>query len=129
QPVQLIAVAAGFGMPPEVKVYDPASGQLKLDFLAYESTFKGGVRVAVADMNGDGVPAIITSPGGVKVSLVNVNGALAPSFDLSAGRAPEIKVCSGASGMVLEDFNAYSTSFKAGIFVAVGDINGDGKRD
>jgi len=58
-----------------------------------------------------------------------VNGALLPHFDNSAGRAPEVKVFSGADGSVLADFNAYAATFKAGIFVAVGDMNHDGKPD
>jgi predicted outer membrane repeat protein len=129
QPIHLVAVGAGYGMAPEVKVYDPATGQLRLDFLAYESTFKGGVRVAVADMNGDGIPDIVTAPGGVKVTLVNVNGGLVPSFDMSAGRAPEIKVFSGIDGTSLDDFLAYPSTFKAGVFLAVADVNDDGKPD
>jgi hypothetical protein len=129
EPIHLVAAGAGYGGAPEVKVYDLATGQLKLDFLAYEASFHGGVRVAMADINGDGVPDIITAPGGVKVSLVNVNGALVPSFDLSAGRAPEIKVFSGVDGTRLADFLAYDSSFKAGVFVAAADMNGDGKPD
>jgi hypothetical protein len=97
--------------------------------LAYEPTFTGGVRVATADWDGDGVPDIITAPGGVRVTLVNVNGSLFPSFDLSAGRAPEIKIFSGVDGHVLADFMGYDPSFKAGVFIAVGDINGDGRPD
>jgi hypothetical protein len=127
--VHLIAVGAGYGMAPEVKVYDPATGKLKMDFLAYSAFFTGGVRVAVADINGDGVPDIITAPAGVKVTLVNVNGALLPQFNLSAGRAPEIKVFSGVDGSKIEDFVAYPSTFTAGVFVAAGDVNGDGKAD
>ena len=125
----LLAVGADLGGGPEVKAYNPATGELQFDFLAYEPSFSGGVRVAVADINGDGVPDIITAPGGVKVTLVNVNGALVPEFDLSRGRAPEIKVFSGANGSVIDDFLAYPSSFTAGVFVAVGDVNADGKPD
>jgi hypothetical protein len=129
QPIHFLAVSADLGGGPEVKVYDETTGSLRLDFNAYEPTFTGGVRVAVADINGDGVPDIVTAPGGVKVTLVNVNGALVPSFDHSAGRAPEIKVFSGVDGSVLDDFLAYPSSFAAGVFVAVADVNNDGKPD
>jgi hypothetical protein len=127
--LHLLVVAPGLGNAPEVKVYDAATGALRLDFNAYEPSFLGGVRVAVADINGDGVPDIITAPGGVNVSLVNVNGALLPSFDLSAGRTPEIKVFSGIDGGVLVDFLAYTSTFRAGLFVAVGNVDGTGKPD
>ena len=129
QTFRRIAVGPGAGMPPEVKVYDPVNGKLKMDFMAYESTFTGGVRVAVADMNGDGVPDIITAPAGVQVTLVNVNGALEPSFNFSAGRAPEIKVFSGVDGSKIADFLAYPATFTAGVFIAVADVNGDGTPD
>ena len=106
-------------------MYDAETGALRLDFDAYEPSFVGGVRVAVADFNHDGVPDIVTAPGGVKVTLVNVNGVLQPAFDTSAGRAPEIKVFSGVDGSVMADFLAYDPSFKAGLFVAVGGFPGD----
>jgi hypothetical protein len=47
----------------------------------------------------------------------------------TAGRAPEIKVFPGVDGSVLDDFIAYTPSFRAGLFVAVADVNGDGKPD
>ncbi len=129
QPFHFLAVGADLGGAPEVKVNDVTTGVLRFDFNAYEPAFKGGVRVAVADMNGDGIPDIITAPGGVKVTLVNVNGALFPSFDFSAGRTSEIKVFSGVDETKLADFLAYPSSFTAGVFLAVADVNHDGMPD
>src|SRR5207248_2219654 len=57
------AVGADAGGGPQVNVYDAATGQVRLTFFAYDAGFTGGVRVAVGDVNGDGVPDVITGPG------------------------------------------------------------------
>src|SRR5205807_6223561 len=44
-----------------------------------------------------------------------------------AGAAPEVRVFTGTS--LLFDFNAYDSSFTAGVRVAVGDVTGDGTPD
>ena len=48
---------------------------------AYEPTYKGGVQVTTADMNGDGTPDIITAPNAGRVAEVRIfdgtNGSLA----------------------------------------------------
>ncbi len=128
-PPGVIAVGADLGGAPELKIYDLATNALRYDFTTYESTFQGGIRVAVGDLTGDGVPDYVVAPGGVNVTLVNVNGGLFPQFDVSRGRVPEMKVFSGVNGLRVFDFLAYDSSFKAGVFVAVGDINHDGKVD
>src|SRR5262249_46741389 len=51
----LFATGADAGGGPEVKVFN-ADGSLRFDFLAFTPAFSGGVRVAVADVNGDGFP-------------------------------------------------------------------------
>jgi hypothetical protein len=117
----ITATGADLGAQPWVNVYDAATGQLKLHFLAYESNFRGGVRVAVGDINGDGTPDIITAPGGVQL---HVNSDLSAYTDTSLGRAPEVKVFSGVDGSLIADFLAYNPSFKAGLFVAVGNLDG-----
>ncbi len=57
----MFAVGAGAGSFAEVKAYDAVTGALRLDVFAYPAQFSGWVRVAVADVNGDGSSDIITA--------------------------------------------------------------------
>jgi hypothetical protein len=107
--VAIYATGADAGGGPEVKVFDAATGLIKFDFFAYDPAFMGGVRVAVGDVNGDGVPDIITAPG--------------PSG------GPDIRVFDGVTGQLTREFLAYTPAFLGGVFVAVGDVNGDGVGD
>jgi hypothetical protein len=108
--VPLLAVGADAGAPAEIKAYNAVTGDLLFDFSPYNPGFRGGVRVAVADVNGDGVPDLITAPG--------------------PGGGPEVKVFDGSGrGGILEDFYAYDPHFTGGVFVAAADLNGDGKAD
>ncbi|MFN4257799.1 MAG: autotransporter-associated beta strand repeat-containing protein [Gemmataceae bacterium] len=106
---EIRATGTGPGGGPHVKVWDSFTGQLKFSFFAYNGGFTGGVRVAVGDVTGDGIPDIITAPG--------------------AGGGPHIRVFDGVTGQVVREFFAYAPSFTGGVFVAVGDVNGDGVAD
>jgi hypothetical protein len=107
-PLHLFAVGAGPGKLPLVRAYN-ADGTLHISFLAYAAAFAGGVSVAVGDVNGDGSDDIITGAG--------------------FGGGPHVKVFDGVSGAVLYSFFPYSTEFRGGVFVGVGDVNGDGFAD
>jgi photosystem II stability/assembly factor-like uncharacterized protein len=109
-----IVTAAGPGGGPHVEVFDGTSGALVASFFAYAPTFTGGVFVATGDVNGDGVPDIITAPG--------------------MGGGPDIKVFDGAAlatgNVVLDaEFFAYAANFTGGVTVASGDVDGDGFAD
>lgn len=106
---QFIATGAGAGALPEVKVFDAKTGALKMDVLAYAAAFQGGVRVAVGDVNGDGVDDIITAPG--------------------FGGSPDIRVFDGRTGALMTEFMAFDPRFNGGAFVAAKDLNGDGHAD
>ena len=104
----VFAVGAGAGNLPRVQTYD-FSGKLQSDFLAFESSFSGGVRVAVGDVNHDGTADIIAGAG-------------------PAG-GPRLRVFDGTNGHAIRDFYAFEESFAGGIYVASGDVNGDGASD
>ena len=75
-----VVTAAGAGGTPEVAVWNPLTGAVISRFLAYDKGFKGGVRIGVADGNGDGIPELITGagPGGAP----HVKGFGGPKLDL-----------------------------------------------
>jgi hypothetical protein len=107
-PAPAFAVGAGAGGGPQVNIYQ-ADGTLIRSFNAYAPAFRGGVRVATADVTGDGVKDIITAPG--------------------PGGGPDVRVFDGATGAVVREFLAYNPAFTGGVFVAAGDVNGDGTPD
>jgi hypothetical protein len=96
---------------PTVKVVDAQTGGTLLTFLAYEKSFKQGVRVAMGDVTGDGIPEIITAPGYNRAPDVKV-------FQFSTNGGP-------LAANLLQSFSAYSKSYTGGVNVAVGDVNGD----
>ncbi|HJZ56008.1 MAG TPA: VCBS repeat-containing protein, partial [Gemmataceae bacterium] len=100
------ATGAGPGGSPHVKVLSAVDNQLISSFIAYDPLFTGGVRVAMGDVNGDAVPDIITVPG--------------------RGGGPNVKVFSGTDSTLLQSFMAYDPSFRGGLWVAAGDLDGDG---
>jgi hypothetical protein len=106
--VPLLATGAGFGGGPHVKVYN-ADGSLRFSFLAYDAAFTGGVRVATADVTGDGIDDIITAAG--------------------TRGGPHVKVFDGSNLNLVDSFLAYSANFTGGVYVAGGDVNNDGFAD
>ena len=104
-----IITGPGVGGGPQVKVFNGTTGQQLNSFFAYDPGFTGGVHVAVGDVNGDGKAEIITGAG--------------------PGGGPQVKVFNGTTVQQLSTFVAADPTFTGGVYVAVGDVNGDGRAD
>jgi hypothetical protein len=104
-----IIVGAGPGGGPQVKVFSVANGSVLQNFYAFNVNFHGGVTVASGDVNDDGKADIVVGAG--------------------PGGGPQVKVFSGANGSVLLNYFAYPPGFTGGVYVAAGDLNGDGHAD
>ncbi|HAO81103.1 MAG: peptidase S8 and S53, subtilisin, kexin, sedolisin [Parcubacteria group bacterium GW2011_GWA2_42_80] len=77
-----IALGAGTGGGPQVRLFN-RDGKLLQQFFAYDSKFRGGVNVAVGDLEGDGASEIITTPGtsgGPHVRAFNARGEVRTQF-------------------------------------------------
>ncbi len=181
----IFAVGPDAGAAQQVQVYDAQTGHFMFKFFAFDPNFTGGVRVAVADVNGDGVRDVIVASGpggpprvkvidGTKLNQLQANGEIAnsallasffaydPTFmggvnvavgnvdrdnDLElvtgagATGGPHVKVIDGAKlnqlqangeiadGALVGSFFAYDPSFSGGVNVAVADVNADGAAD
>jgi len=91
---------------PEIDVFT-SNGQI-VRLLPYGPTYFGDVRVATGDITGDGIDEIITAPG--------------------RNYKPLIRIFS-QDGVLLEEFLAYSATFKGGVDVEIGDVTGDHQND
>jgi uncharacterized repeat protein (TIGR01451 family) len=109
-PIVVSATEIGCLSAPLINVIDPFTGEVKRQISLYEPNFRGGVRVAVGDVDGDGIDEIVAAPG--------------------PGRVGEIRVFE-QDGAELVEFRTlpFGSAYRNGVEVAVGDIDGDGDDD
>lgn len=89
---------------PLIRVFDSV-GNMRSEFFAYDSTFKGGVNISAGDLDGDGRDEIIAGAG-------NTGGPHVRVFDMV--------------GNVKSQFFAYNSNLRGGVNVSSGDVDGDG---
>ncbi len=96
------------GGSPVVHLFDERRGT-ESTLAVFDPSFRGGVRTAVGDVTGDGIPDVVAAAG--------------------PGGGPHVKVFDGRTGAVVRSFYAYHAGFVGGVEVAVGDVNRDGYGD
>jgi hypothetical protein len=105
-PKAVIAIGAEAGAEPRVRVLDGETGADLFDpVLAFEGGVRRGVRVALGDLTGDGVPEVLAAPG--------------------KGAAGEVRIFDGGGGAALGGIVPFEPGFRGGVFVAAGDVDGD----
>lgn len=104
-----VAVGAGPGAPGgHVKVWDGRTGEELLSFFAFDG-FVGGVFLGTGDVTADGTVDLLVGAG--------------------PGGPPHVKVYDGATGTEARSFIAGNPALRGGVYVAGGDVTGDGAAD
>jgi hypothetical protein len=97
------------GGGPHVRIFNWQGVLIHPGFFAYGKNFRGGVSVAVGDLDGNGWPEIVTGAG--------------------FGGGPHVRIFSGGGKLMHPGFFAYDTAFRGGVNVALGDTDGDGRAE
>jgi len=109
-PLVVTVTQADCSPGPQVMVVDPFTGSVVTQFPVFESTFRGGARVALGDVNGDDVDEILVASG--------------------PGRTGEIRVYT-KNGLELSAYRTqpFGPRYMGGVEVGAGDIDGNGTVD
>ena len=94
------------GGGPQVRIFNSSGKLINPGFFAYGSSFRGGVNVTIADLEGDGFYEIVTGAGN--------------------GGGPHVRVFAPDGRNINPGFFAYDQKFRGGVNVAAGDVDGDG---
>lgn len=99
---QWVVVSADKGGPPTVKVMTPSGTEL-FHIDAFAPTYRGGVRVDAADINGDNIPDLFCAPG--------------------KGAVPVVRVFDGFTQALIKEIPVISPTFRGGVNLAVGNVH------
>ncbi|EKD33533.1 MAG: hypothetical protein ACD_76C00007G0004 [uncultured bacterium] len=97
------------GGGPQIRIFNTFGVLINPGFFAYDKAFRGGVDVAVGDLNGDGTQEIIAGAG--------------------VGGGPHVRVFNKNGVLINPGFFAFDQNFRGGVNVATADIDGNGAKE
>jgi len=104
-----VITAPGRGLAPTVKAFNALTGANLWSFNAGLASYRGGLFVSAADVDGDGRSDIVVGTG--------------------TGGAATVRIYRGSDRQLLSQFTAFETSVTGGVRVALLDLDGDGRAD
>ena len=108
-----VAVSSGLGWLPQVRIFDGrtllSSHSLLGAFNAFRKQLHGGPRVILADLDNDGCAEILVGSG--------------------RGPTAKMRIFNGRTFQLIKAYQPFGKKFKGGIFLAFGDVDGDGQRE
>jgi len=104
----MIVAGLGSGTYPKVRVLEPDTFALRKEFLAFRSTNRYGTHVDAGDLDNDGIAEVVAGTG--------------------QGSQAAFRVFR-EDGTKLATIYPFGTTSRAGVTIAVADVNGDGRDD
>ena len=92
-----ILTGSGVGGGPVPRLFEGGTAQLITGFAAFDQDYRGGISVGTVDADGDGKADLLIAPGQI---------------------ARSIQIFDGESLLLLDEFDAYSSNFLGGVYVA-----------
>jgi len=148
---EIIVAPRGFGKP-QIRVYDK-NGKLKKFFFTYHESYRGGLRLAVGDINEDKLDEIVVAPANnlsPVVKIMNGSGDVLDSYfafesgfvygfnigvynrkivvSSNGGTKPIVRVLE-SNGKLIKEWLAYDERFRGAVHISVTDLDGDGQVD
>lgn len=107
QLTQQLVTGPELGGSPHVRTFNNHGSPSSGGFYAFKKTFKGGIRIASGDIDGDNEDEIIAGAG--------------------PGGGPHVRIFEKSGQTKPLDFFPFHTNSRSGVDVAAGDVDGDGK--
>ena len=101
---RLVVAAAG-----RVRIFDAVTLTLRRVLAPFGVAYTGPIAIALGDVNRDGVSDFAVAEG--------------------AGGSPIVKILNGKTGATIVSYTPFARSFRGGLSVALGDVNGDRRAD